>query len=472
MKKLAVLLLTFCWHYSINAQIETPANIYTPNNSLVPDTYILSGLTIPTLSEEQIATIESQLDTYYDGAELLGTYDYRYNCHAYAWHLSENPNATLVWIGRNTITAEDVYWTDSSYIEVPEPIATKVSYHENGNHSAVRESSNWYISKWGNSLLVRHHPNAVPNGVWNPLTGYTNYCPNMTKKYYVRKPYTSFLGPSFAQPSATYEIENLDSNYTVEWNLSDSFYNQYCIQKNYPTANKCVITADSIQDMINATLTATIKKNGYTIKTLTKNVSSYVGFKGTYSQIPEKHNKYHFPTITNATIYDYEININPACDIIINSKNFLHKTVNSSNSSIILNTQTESVNFYVPYNSGISHFSIITSGSEGGENFSILVNVSSIPILSLNIEYYNNEILLSLINDEELTKTADLTAVKKNAVWNVEIINSITGRIIYSSEQFDSQLRINTSEWSPGVYIVQATIGNEHVTKKIYIRDR
>lgn len=51
-----------------------------------------------------------------------------------------------VWIGiydspLDKPIAEDVYWEDGSYYEVPESEATKVSYHETGDHSAIRLSS-------------------------------------------------------------------------------------------------------------------------------------------------------------------------------------------------------------------------------------------------------------------------------------------------------------------------------------------
>lgn len=79
------------------------------------------------------------LRTNYNGAILVGSPSYQYNCHAYAWHVSEG--GEKVWIGFDGSKAEDIYWTDGSYIEVPESKATKVSYHESGNHSAIRLSS-------------------------------------------------------------------------------------------------------------------------------------------------------------------------------------------------------------------------------------------------------------------------------------------------------------------------------------------
>lgn len=130
MKKYLAIVCISLWGYNSYGQNETEAFIYTPKGSRVEDAYILSGLINPTYNDQQISTLETLLYNLYDGATLVATEDYRYNCHAYAWHMVDNPNAIPVWIGRYTYTAEDIYWTDSSYIEVPEAIATKVSYNK------------------------------------------------------------------------------------------------------------------------------------------------------------------------------------------------------------------------------------------------------------------------------------------------------------------------------------------------------
>ena len=109
---------------------------------------------------------------------MIEYHSYKYNCHAYAWHVSEGGDK--VWIGGYFVTTEDIYWADGSYTEVAENVATKVSYHQDGNHSAVRLNSTWYQSKWGNGPLVRHHPNDVPQ----------IYQPSKVKKYYKRTPLT------------------------------------------------------------------------------------------------------------------------------------------------------------------------------------------------------------------------------------------------------------------------------------------
>ena len=210
MKSFIIILifLSFCGE-ALNAQTYTKvSNVKTPNNSIVQDTWKLTSSDI-VYTPAQIAALAADLNSNYNGAELVEAPSYKYNCHAYAWHVSEGGDK--VWMGRYTDDAEDIYWTDDSYIEVPEKIATKVSYHRDGNHSAIRLNSNLYESKWGwGGPLVKHGPNDV----------FSIYQPAKTKKYYVRKP--SISGPTSVCNQATYTVENLPAGATVQWSTNNN----------------------------------------------------------------------------------------------------------------------------------------------------------------------------------------------------------------------------------------------------------
>jgi len=176
-------------------------NVKTPNNSVVQDTYTLTSPDVYYTSD-QLSSLASYLYTNYNGAEIIDVPSLKYNCHAYAWHVSEGGDK--VWIGKKTDTAEDIYWTDGSYTEVPESIATKVSYDQSGNHSAIRINSEWYQSKWGPSALVKHHPNDVD----------TIYKPQKTKKFYIKKPL--IVGVDLLYGTETYTFSRTPSNFTVQ----------------------------------------------------------------------------------------------------------------------------------------------------------------------------------------------------------------------------------------------------------------
>jgi hypothetical protein len=149
---LSVLLTLFCYK-TIYAQ---PTNIYTPLCSLVSNTSIIAEFDATT-----IAYLNAQAESLYPNATRIGDASNTYNCHAYAWYVSEG--GKRVWIGTSSATAEDIYWTDGSYIEVSSQTdAIKVSY-ANDNHSAITTgTNNVFISKWGSWPLMRHVYNDCP----------------------------------------------------------------------------------------------------------------------------------------------------------------------------------------------------------------------------------------------------------------------------------------------------------------------
>ena len=222
---------------------------YTPNGSPVLAWRLFQNeLSV----YDKIAYADYVVNNY--GATIVSEATKTYNCHAYAWHMTEDGDT--VWIGLTSLTDENIYWEDSSYIEVPESLATKVSYYESsdGNHSAVRISNNLYRSKWGSLPLVEHAPNTCP------------YNTSMPKKYYVRTPYISGPSTICGASTNTYMINYPISGCTVTWNTDN---NNFSISS---SSNQCFVTYTGTPQYSVANLTANIKWNGTTIKTLTKRI--------------------------------------------------------------------------------------------------------------------------------------------------------------------------------------------------------
>ena len=84
-------------------------------------------------------------------SNIVGGYTAYYNCHAYAWHLTEG-NTNKVWINNTNYFYPvngcypsnhnlDAYWSGNTgcFIECNESEAVKIHY-ECGNHSAVKSS--------------------------------------------------------------------------------------------------------------------------------------------------------------------------------------------------------------------------------------------------------------------------------------------------------------------------------------------
>ena len=134
---------------------QTQTTIYTPKSQSVTAYYL-----IPEMGYQDKLDWSDEVALVYPQATELNppSATTSYNCHGYAWHVSEG--GSIRWIGYyyGQEDHEDIYWTaqNPSYIETTEANASKISYYED-NHSAIQTSTQGiYISKWGEGPLMEH----------------------------------------------------------------------------------------------------------------------------------------------------------------------------------------------------------------------------------------------------------------------------------------------------------------------------
>ena len=135
---------------------ETLKTIYTKNG-------------LPVIAREHDcvgASIDEQngidyITEHYPNAKIISKGSCRYNCHAYAWYISEG--GEMCWINCTENNTENVskFWTDGTYKETHLDFAEKI-YYPTTDHSAIAETPVTYISKWGDLPLVRHESNYGP----------------------------------------------------------------------------------------------------------------------------------------------------------------------------------------------------------------------------------------------------------------------------------------------------------------------
>ncbi|NJO00387.1 MAG: T9SS type A sorting domain-containing protein [Bacteroidia bacterium] len=130
------------------------ATVYTPKGTAVP------ALRFSEFNSVQIANVNSAAAAQFPNAQRIANASATYNCHGYAWYLSESPISPRYWI--NT-PGDDTYWNDGSYIRVCNASeGTKISYASD-DHSAVRSAvAGKFESKWGQWPLLRHDPTYTP----------------------------------------------------------------------------------------------------------------------------------------------------------------------------------------------------------------------------------------------------------------------------------------------------------------------
>jgi hypothetical protein len=154
-------LLTFSLQFQSLA-----VTIYTPKGTSVYVFY--NG---PDFTQQEKNDLANWVHTHYPQAIILQEATPLYNCHSYAWNMSEG--GPTYWM--NT-PEDDKYWTDGSYLEVSDAAkGEKVSYPY-GDHSAIETSvDDVFDSKWGAYPMCRHARTHCPYDI-----------PNYRTKYYAR----------------------------------------------------------------------------------------------------------------------------------------------------------------------------------------------------------------------------------------------------------------------------------------------
>ncbi len=210
---------------SITTRADEEIEVYTPHNKPLGNAYILDELT-----DVQIEERNEEMRLVYTNAEILphpysptlpGAPTKRYNCHAYAWHMSEG--GSPVWIDAPI----DIYWEDGSYVEIPSSVpGAKVVYTGFESwwrqriviHSAIAETGNTVVSKWDRGPLVRHLKDYHPYDYTESIGEEIGY------KYYKRNTPLVITGPNLPLlgTNMTYSVPTAQDITFDRWEITPS----------------------------------------------------------------------------------------------------------------------------------------------------------------------------------------------------------------------------------------------------------
>ena len=263
-------------------------------------------------------------------------------------------------------------------------------------------------------------------------------------------------GPQLVCTYGSYSIDNLPSGVTVSWSLSDNYYNTHnCLMSNYPSIGHCLITRDNSHDMMDATLTAKIKKDGVTVRTLTKNgIYAYASFKGSYTS----------GNLSGNINSSGTFNIKTNTVTTVTSPNFYGATVTYSSSGATpsswgFNSSSGILNF----NTLNTTVPVIINVHDGcGNNYTLYAFPSG--SYSINVSNGEGEITVSLVEDGDASKDFTL-----DEPWTMEITSATTGRVMATRSSASRSETISTAGWPKGIYIVKVTIGKEELTEKVLV---
>lgn len=262
-----------------------------------------------------------------------------------------------------------------------------------------------------------------------------------------------------------YEINNLSSDFDVVWSLTDSYYNQNCLEQNAPSANKCTIRRSNVYSMTNGILYASIYYDGLLIKSLTKSgiSASALIFPGTY------YNGQEIKTINLPS----PLYVLPGTQVVITSSKLVGATVsqtggNGSPTYWYFNNSNGILMVGVPSSSGTTI--VVHVVCPDGSTYNLpIITISSTSQLSLTYEEDCIEVsLVGLFNNSDIE--GGIVGVTEISDWTLEVRNALTGEKSYGLSVNGSSCSVDTSVLKPGLYIVRAITDRETLSQKFVVK--
>jgi hypothetical protein len=396
---------------------------------------------VPENSQAWIDATNAYAASQFPNATIISNSSQTYNCHGYAWHMS-NGGSTR-WIGYYVTTDEDIYWGDGSYVEVSgrvTPSATKVSY-ASSDHSAITTTDpNVFISKWGQWPLMRHSPTYTPYNSSN-------------LKYYVSSAAIVTQSSPLCNTSAL-SVSNLSPSATVVWQSSNP---------SAVSVSSTGVTTRLNNFNGNVTITANVNSGCGNSFTLSQNLNIGAGISSVFltniGATKTSSNKY-FLTCRLPIGIPYS----PAPTFKWYIDNVLRETTNSTdgwdfNASGACNSlHTLRVEAFLGCGVVLTNqqqFSVNCSGGSGGA-LAVYPNPTS------------NNLTISFENDLNSTLSSSKAESVLSSEFSVNLYDSLNQKR-KSGKSINSQIVIDVSDLPKGFYFLRVNRADELIVRQILI---
>ena len=263
-------------------------------------------------------------------------------------------------------------------------------------------------------------------------------------------------GPSVVEGNATYTLNGIPSGYDIVWSINN---NQISIAS---SGNQCTVTYNLPNPSDYATLCASVKKNGKTIRVVEKQIIAVVGFTGTYN----------YGTGIKQINYPNPLWVPLGSVVTITSPLLVNATVSyTGNATPTYNLFYPSIgqlNVGMPSNNYVTIIANITT-SFGHTYLLPIISTSNPP--QLNVSATNGQLSVSLVNRDIIEDGSLLQEYATDIdLWSLEVYNVVTGEKKCGVIVHDTSYSIPTTGWKSGIYSVRATIGDERLCEKITIK--
>lgn len=276
----------------------------------------------------------------------------------------------------------------------------------------------------------------------------------------------NIIGNNVLWNSSDYYVDGVNSSMTVTWSLSNSYYDQNCLQQNYPSINQCCITRDNSNPMGYATLEAKVWDGSTLLRTLTKTINGTNCFYGTY-----------FNGVTTK-----EINL-PSTMYVLLGTNVQIDSPLLIGASISFNGSTSPTSWSLDSTTGTLYVGIPSTGTPV-----IVVQVNctdgntyNLPLTgtgnlgNLYVNFVDEVMTVELGESNELLENYAVDSfyhnnINQEQVRKIKVFKAMNGEKVYEQMVKGLSTDVNTTGWSSGVYVIQVLMGDKLLNKKVFIK--
>lgn len=402
--------------------------ILTPNGSKVRCFFDRREFT-----QSDIIEYNTRTQKLYPNAILKGPSSNTYNCHGYAWNMTEE-DGIACWIGEYP-GDEYAYMTDGSFIEVDEgPAPRKISYRNEDNrineHSAVATNTpGVVISKWSFGPLIEHKTLECPFGDGAEL------------RYYIRATLFRITG-SLPEPGKTSTLRLNYNALNPTWTVSSNL--QIISGQGTPQITVKVISTGtgeiSVYQGENLFCTSSIP-----IGRLDENlIEAQFGINNTlYSYHPNR-NECTASYKGNSSILEYDWE----------STDWRVSPQNANKSKVMLTAKYQPI-------SNMSTIKVRVRNSCGWSNWKLFGCYVNNSMSSYSVKAENKSIEITRKEDTECSNSV-----------NYSLVNQLSGNVADSGKISGNGGTINASKHADGLYILTLTTesGEKIQSEKIILK--
>lgn len=434
-------------------------NIDTPNGSNINASKLDTNTEVEFSQDERDAIYNYLRANHSVTMASGGEASRMYNCHGYAWYMYDDHQSDPVVILSLSQNNNYPYLVDESYEATNNESDADIVVYGSNLHSARRLSNGFYISKWGLGPVFIH-------SLYD-----TDYGSNVT---FYKRATPSIIGDT--RPcSSTYRVYSLHNSANVSWSFSGGTSSSL-ITQNSPSTNKCTIS-NSSHTYIKDNLVATVTRSGATTYTVSKAIDTGVNFSGSYTGTYTglAHSGVSFPAISSTSITSGNTYpVTAGYTLTLTSPYFQNATVSYTGSAVNSWTNSGNGTIIMKLNNSWTTSTVTITGYKGCDvyqiKFFVFANMSALgsPQLVVESDGQTCEIMVAFESDGRLLLANELEN-SSELEWDLTIAQVKTGKIVYDKHLVGPGVKLDTTEWEPGVYAFRAKIGDKIVTQKMVI---